>query len=197
DLQEVTEVVNEQQLLVTTSESTKSALPPSPFLRKIRQINSKSPKIGAAEASRSRHNGTPHASSRRSRPTQWLGNPNKALLWAPTSLKIQNSKYVLQTSYALAQLLRKRHKIWKFSSSPHSVSSKSESESNKGEILRQQQNTTQVEAKPDWIETQAQTIGYQQHLLERILDSLDRVMLWLEDIFVEIGLFLRRLLRRK
>ncbi|NMG10652.1 hypothetical protein DP117_28775 [Brasilonema sp. UFV-L1] len=179
DMQEVTQVVHEQQLFVTTSESTKSALPPSPFLRKTRQINSISPLAQRAQRAQIRD----------------------AEASTPTSLKIQNSKYVFRVRYTLVQPLRKKHKSWKFSLSPDSVSSKSssksESETNKGEILRQQQNTTQIEAKPDWIETQAHTIGYDKHLLEQILESLDRVMLWLEDIFVKIGLFLRRLSRRK
>ncbi|ARV58647.1 hypothetical protein BZZ01_08350 [Nostocales cyanobacterium HT-58-2] len=87
------------------------------------------------------------------------------------------------------------------SPSPDSSISPLESKANKskekkGKILHQQrQKTTEVEAKPDWIETQAQTIGYEKHLLEQILEWLDRVMLWLEDIFVKIGFFLQGLLR--
>ncbi|KAB8316323.1 hypothetical protein SD81_024240 [Tolypothrix campylonemoides VB511288] len=128
DVQEVT-VVNEQQLLVTSSQTTKSALPTSPSIKTTGEINSK--------------------------------------------FKIPN-----------------------FSSSSHSPISKPETHSNKAESVYQQRKTTQVEA-PDWIETQAQTVGYEKHPLEQILEWLDRAMLWLEDIFVKIGLFLRGLLRGK
>jgi hypothetical protein len=143
DLQEVTEVVNEQQLLVTSSQTTKSALPTSPSVRTTGEINSK--------------------------------------------FKIQNSKFKIRKLSPILALFSKRSPL------PHS-----ENKSNKGEILHQQyRQTTQVEAKPDWIETQARTIGYEKHPLEQILEWLDRVMLWLEDIFVEIGLFLQGLLRGK
>jgi hypothetical protein len=130
DLQEVTEVVNEQQLLIRSSQTTKSALPDSSSVRTRGEMNSK--------------------------------------------FKIPN-----------------------FSSSSHSPISKPETQSNKAESVHQQRKTTQVEPKPDWIETQAQMIGYEKHPLEQILQWLDRVMLWLEDIFVKIGLFLRGLLRGK
>ena len=143
DLQEVTEVVNEQQLLVTSSQTTKSALPTSFSVRTTGEINSK--------------------------------------------FKIQNSKFKIRKLSPILALFSKRSPL------PHS-----ENKSNKGEILHQQyRQTTQVEAKPDWIETQARTIGYEKHPLEQILEWLDRVMLWLEDIFVKIGLFLQGLLRGK
>lgn len=151
DLQEVTEVVDEQQLLVTSSQTTKSALPASPYVRTTGEIN---------------------------------------------------SKYALRARYALVKLLQRRYKIRKFSPilafSKRSPLPDSENKSNKDEILHQQyQQTTEVEAKPDWIETQAQTIGYEKHPLEQILEWLDRIILWLEDIFVKISLFLRGLLRGK
>lgn len=50
---------------------------------------------------------------------------------------------------------------------------------------RSTQNT-QVEAKPDWIETNATTIGYIKHPLEKILEWLDRVILWLEEMLVKV-----------
>ncbi len=69
-----------------------------------------------------------------------------------------------------------------------------ESESNKEEIFWQQSHqTTEVEAKPDWIETKAKTIGYELHPLEQILAWLDSVMLLLEEIFVKVFQSLHRL----
>jgi len=68
-----------------------------------------------------------------------------------------------------------------------------ESESNKGEISQQQRRQkTQMEAKPDWIETKAKTIGYEKHPLEQILEWLDRAILMLEEICVKIVQSLRR-----
>ena len=68
------------------------------------------------------------------------------------------------------------------------------SESNKEEIFWQQSHqTTEVEAKPDWIETKAKTIGYELHPLEQILAWLDSVMLLLEEIFVKVFQSLHRL----
>ncbi|QDL11356.1 hypothetical protein DP113_28680 [Brasilonema octagenarum UFV-E1] len=174
DLHEVTEVVNEQQFLVTSSESPKSALPASP------DVKISSPKSSLPAS--------PDVKITRQINLKYLSVLSQA------KQLIQNSKSALQASYA--------NKVWKSSSSSHSPISQSETESNlikdkKGEILYQQQQTTQVEAKPDWIEAQAQTIGYEKHPLEQVLEWLDQIMLWLEDIFVRIGLFLRRLFRGK
>ncbi|MBP5972535.1 hypothetical protein HW132_07275 [Brasilonema sp. CT11] len=171
-LHEVTEVLNEQQFLVTSSESPKSALPASP------DVKISSPKSSLPA--------NPDVKIRRQIHLKYLSVLSQA------KQLIQNSKSALQAGYA--------KKIWKSSSSSHSLISQSETESNlikdnKGEILYQQQQTTQVEAKPDWIEAQAQTIGYEKHPLEQVLEWLDQIMLWLEDIFVRIGLFVRRRFR--
>ncbi|MFB2769926.1 hypothetical protein ACE1AT_11675 [Pelatocladus sp. BLCC-F211] len=57
---------------------------------------------------------------------------------------------------------------------------------------QQRQQTTEVEAKPDWIETKAKIIGYDKHPLEQILVWLDRMMLWLEETIVRIFKLLQR-----
>ncbi|MBD0262672.1 MAG: hypothetical protein ICV85_14680 [Tolypothrix sp. T3-bin4] len=59
--------------------------------------------------------------------------------------------------------------------------------SNKGEISQKQPfQTTEIEAKPDWIETKATSVGYEKHPLERILAWLDAALLWLEEKFVRL-----------
>ncbi|MBW4610143.1 MAG: hypothetical protein KME22_23760 [Hassallia sp. WJT32-NPBG1] len=59
--------------------------------------------------------------------------------------------------------------------------------SNKGEISQKQPlQTTEIEAKPDWIETKATSVGYEKHPLERILAWLDAALLWLEEKFVSL-----------
>jgi hypothetical protein len=39
---------------------------------------------------------------------------------------------------------------------------------------------------PDWVETQATSAGYEKHILERILDWFDRIVLWIEESIVKI-----------
>ncbi len=71
--------------------------------------------------------------------------------------------------------------------------SQTKSESRKGEILQQQfQQSSQVEAQPDWIETKATLTGYEKHPLEQLLEWLDYVMLWLEERIVNIFQSLRQ-----
>ncbi|MDZ8050183.1 MAG: hypothetical protein RMX68_007145 [Aulosira sp. ZfuVER01] len=71
--------------------------------------------------------------------------------------------------------------------------SKPSNNGQKGEIS-QRYPSTQLEAKPDWIETKATLVGYEKHILEQILELLDSIMLWLERIFVNMMMFLRGLL---
>lgn len=52
----------------------------------------------------------------------------------------------------------------------------------------------QINYTPDWIETEATTMGYIKHPLEQLLAWLDAAMLWLEDILVRIWQRLQKLL---
>ena len=59
---------------------------------------------------------------------------------------------------------------------------------NKGEIVPNQTNkSTEVEAKPEWIETKAEIVGYQKHPLEQILAWIDSAMLKIEEVFVKFA----------
>ena len=53
-----------------------------------------------------------------------------------------------------------------------------------GEINHTQ--STQINPAPDWIETNATVMGYVKHPLEQLLQWLDRVMLWLEDVLIAV-----------
>ncbi len=76
--------------------------------------------------------------------------------------------------------------------------SQTKNESRKGEILQQQfHQSSQVKARPDWIETKATSTGYEKHPLEQLLQWLDDVMLWLEEVFVNIFQWLRQIWHRK
>ncbi|MCC5636430.1 hypothetical protein LC593_11275 [Nostoc sp. CHAB 5844] len=73
----------------------------------------------------------------------------------------------------------------------------SQNESEVKEIIQHQSHNHQVEAKPDWIEIKATSMGYEQHLLEKILVWLDRTMLWLEEMLVKAVHLLRSLWQGK
>lgn len=64
-----------------------------------------------------------------------------------------------------------------------------------GEISPQQLH--QSEDQPDWIDTQATPVGYEKHLLEQVLELLDRAMVWLEQRVVKIFQKLQSLWRGK
>ncbi|WP_138073166.1 hypothetical protein [Picosynechococcus sp. PCC 11901] len=41
-------------------------------------------------------------------------------------------------------------------------------------------NATEIEAKPEWIEAEALSVGYEQHFLERLLKAVDHLLAWVE-----------------
>jgi hypothetical protein len=67
----------------------------------------------------------------------------------------------------------------------------------KGQTSKFNRQTYAVEAKPDWIETSARTIGYVKHPLEIILEWLDLAILWIERFLINIFLFFKGFLRGK
>ncbi|MDF5720845.1 MAG: hypothetical protein PUP91_10240 [Rhizonema sp. PD37] len=78
-----------------------------------------------------------------------------------------------------------------------SLISKFKIEIQKQESQLQQSSTYAVEAKPDWIEIKAKSLGYEKHPLEHVLQWLDRLMVLLEDIFMRILQFLHQLLQSR
>lgn len=59
-------------------------------------------------------------------------------------------------------------------------------------ISRQNQQTSQVEAQPDWIEAKAEFIGYQKHPLEQILEWFDQLIVFLEQTIAKVIQFFRK-----
>ncbi|GFE70872.1 hypothetical protein [Chroococcus sp. FPU101] len=39
---------------------------------------------------------------------------------------------------------------------------------------------------PDWVEIKSTPTGYEKHFLERILDGFDKVMFWIEELFIKL-----------
>ncbi|MEA5506736.1 hypothetical protein VB735_27275 [Halotia wernerae UHCC 0503] len=88
--------------------------------------------------------------------------------------------------------------LWQRQKLNHNVKPTAKVNSSKQTDTQQRENSqmqlhqnNQVEATPDWIETTATLMGYEKHLLEHLLEWLDRTMLWLEKIFVNIFHFLQ------
>jgi hypothetical protein len=48
--------------------------------------------------------------------------------------------------------------------------------------------------KPDWIDISATSLGYEKHILEKVLEWLDKSILWMEQIFTNMVYFFRGLL---
>jgi hypothetical protein len=55
---------------------------------------------------------------------------------------------------------------------------------------------TNLEPAPDWIETPATPNGYVKHPLEQLLEGVDVVMLWLEELVLKVWRWLQQLWRR-
>ncbi|MBD1936533.1 hypothetical protein [Microcoleus sp. FACHB-68] len=52
--------------------------------------------------------------------------------------------------------------------------------------VAQQSSRRSMQHTPDWIETHATSVGYVKHPLELLLEWLDRAMLWLEELAIQI-----------
>jgi hypothetical protein len=59
-------------------------------------------------------------------------------------------------------------------------------------LVQNQPTNSNLELDPDWIETPATPVGYVKHPLVRILEWLDRLILWLESAIATIWRWLRR-----
>ncbi len=68
---------------------------------------------------------------------------------------------------------------------------------NNPEIAQNQTHqSTQIEAKPEWIETKAAIVGYQKHPLEQILAWIDGTMWKIEQVFIKVANTLHQLWRK-
>ncbi|MDZ8023556.1 MAG: hypothetical protein RMX97_02495 [Nostoc sp. DedQUE11] len=91
-----------------------------------------------------------------------------------------------KTTRNLASIPKTSAKVTSFQQTEGTIS-QVDNKNHKGEIVEQQfSQSTEVEAQPDWIETKATAIGYEKHPLEKVLEWLDYIMLWLEETFAKI-----------
>ena len=67
----------------------------------------------------------------------------------------------------------------------------------KREIAANQTNeSTEIEAKPEWIETKAEIVGYQKHPLEQLLAWIDNTMLKIEEAIAKFAKALQQIWRK-
>lgn len=78
------------------------------------------------------------------------------------------------------------------------INSTSELQSrSKREIAANQTSeSTEIEAKPEWIETKAELVGYQKHPLEQVLAWIDNTMLKIEEAIAKFAKALQQLWRK-
>ncbi|BAY60762.1 hypothetical protein NIES22_08220 [Calothrix brevissima NIES-22] len=95
-----------------------------------------------------------------------------------------SSSDLVQKKKTAPNISRNQRKSAKITSNSQNSASISQTESDR-------KTNNQVEAKPDWIETKATFVSYEKHILQRILELLDGIMVWLETVFVNIMMFLR------
>ncbi|MBD2680307.1 MULTISPECIES: hypothetical protein [Nostoc] len=98
-----------------------------------------------------------------------------------------------QQPKAKSELVQRKKTTRHLASIPKTSAKVTSFQQTQGEISQQQfSQSTEVEAQPDWIETKATAMGYEKHPLEKVLEWLDRVILWLEETFAKIFQSLQR-----
>jgi len=65
------------------------------------------------------------------------------------------------------------------------------------DLSRKEARSKKLAPAPEWIETQATTMGYVKHPLEQLLEWLDYAVLWLEELLVRVVQWMQQLKRGK
>lgn len=98
-------------------------------------------------------------------------------------LRRHSSDKSLRVTQAVSQKLTKTKK---------STSKLPRSSHTSASVNYQQSEQINIDSSADWVETQATPVGYVKHPLETILEWLDCIMLWLEDLIVAIWQLMTR-----
>ncbi|BAY25538.1 hypothetical protein NIES2100_53440 [Calothrix sp. NIES-2100] len=132
-------------------------------------------------------------------PQQALSSTSSARTSVPkNSVKnYQNSLPKTQLDADLTQKKKSSPNLSRTQKKSGKVTSNKQTNSSINQPSSNSKANTQIEAKPDWIETKATFMGYEKHFLEKVFELLDSIMVWLETIFVNMMMFLRGLLRVK
>jgi hypothetical protein len=134
-------------------------------------------------------------------PGDLFGEPETDIAKPLPSLKenlVNNYQNFLQPGKPGGELAKKEKTTSNLSAKPKKSGKITAKKTTKASIARSGINSnTEIEAKPDWIETQATSVGYEKHPLEQILEWLDRLLLKLEELFVRIFKSLQQLCQGK
>lgn len=68
---------------------------------------------------------------------------------------------------------------------------------NESQGLTENPNSRQVDFQPDWIDVEATFVGYDKHPLEQMLQWLDRILLWIEQLIINVFYFFQGFWRGK
>ena len=125
--------------------------------------------------------------------------PGKLSAPNTTEPKIESAPIVVQTPATLKTRPRQKSSVptKRKTSSPNVVNSRRTkalptTKANSAITTPNSPSTkSHLEAKPDWIETQATPSGYVKHPLEQVLGWLDSLMLWLEELVVKMWRWVR------
>jgi hypothetical protein len=108
--------------------------------------------------------------------------------------KPQQATGLVQSKKAIREITKNSKKSAKIAVGTQTESriSQLEIDSNQGEISQQRHQSNQIEANSDWIETKVTSVDYEKHFFQQLLESLDSVMLLLEELLVKIFQALQR-----
>ncbi|UKO96366.1 hypothetical protein [Nostoc sp. UHCC 0870] len=119
---------------------------------------------------------------------------NPAIVPSPTSKTDSNLLSLKKQPSHLTRLHQTSGKITTIKQTQTAISPL-KTDSERGQISSQQLDKEEIQ--PDWIETKATSVSYEKHILEQILELLDRAMVWLEERVVKIFQKLQSLWRGK
>ncbi|MGB3637364.1 MAG: hypothetical protein WBA39_07270 [Rivularia sp. (in: cyanobacteria)] len=124
-----------------------------------------------------------------------LVQPQKGILKSELSTSIKSSEQdsYITTSEQDARTTKASQKSQKIA-----INSTSELQNrSKREIAANQTNeSTEIEAKPEWIETKAEIVGYHKHPLEQALAWIDNTMLKIEEAIAKFARALQQIWRK-
>jgi hypothetical protein len=118
----------------------------------------------------------------------------KSILPSPNLTPTQPEKSILGKMTSLLTQGEKSTKIEVIKTTPKTLIQTKISPTNPSVVAltTPQKNTAEVEAKPDWIETEATHTGYVKHILEIILEGLDYLIVRFEELALKLWDFISR-----
>lgn len=124
---------------------------------------------------------------------------NKIKLKQKTTRIKTNNKLYIATKIGVISPKYKRKKSQLNQSNSTLTQDKNVTENQKEMIASVNSNTVtkndekKVEYQSDWLETKVVDLGYDKHFLQTILELLDKIILWLEDLLIKIWHWIKKI----